>query len=173
MRSSGFTTTELLIAIAIMSVVAVFAFPAANNFLEGGRLTSTANGFVEAFMTARSEAVKRGQPVRVMPGEGAVGFRVATASDPETDIDADDPSTYTEIAVFPAVPDSLEVKFYQGGEAADVEFVEYMATGIRSGGAQDINIYICNQKGTRGRRVDLIASGGTQVEQLDTECPDK
>ena len=162
-RSSGFTIVELLVAIAIVAVVAALAFPAAGTFLEGSRLTSTANSYVEAFATARSEAVKRGESVRVIQEETAnVGFRVATSAAPETDL-----------AVFPPIPSNVKISFYESGSATDVEFVEYLPTGIRSGGAKAINVFVCNADGSRGRRIDLTASGGTSVTKLDSECPSK
>ncbi|HEX4909596.1 MAG TPA: prepilin-type N-terminal cleavage/methylation domain-containing protein, partial [Permianibacter sp.] len=60
MRQSGFTATELLIGMAIIAIVAAMAVPTLGNLIESSRLTTVTNMLVEALMTARSEAVKRG-----------------------------------------------------------------------------------------------------------------
>jgi type IV fimbrial biogenesis protein FimT len=155
-RQSGFTVVELLIGMAIAAVLAAMTLPAINQWVESSRLTTTTNAFVEAFMTARSEAVRRGQAVRVIPGEGAVGFRVVLSSDEEQVIRSFDNEA----------SDAVVVKF-----VPEVDFVEYRSNGSRSAdGIEAVEIYICNKDGDRGRKLSLTVAGGTKVEQLEGGC---
>jgi len=61
----GFTILELIIAIALVAVLSALAVPNLRNAIQNNRLTAQANDFVVAFQLARSEAIKRGQPVSV------------------------------------------------------------------------------------------------------------
>lgn len=161
MRQSGFTATELLIGMAIIAIVATLAVPTLGNLLENSRLTTTTNMLVEALMTARSEAVKRGQPVRVVPSVGAIGVRVVVSSDNSLVRSFDN-----EISTNDGAESPVFLQFSQ-----NIAFVEYQANGIRSGGATDVSIYVCNKNKTKGRRIDLGVTGSTQVEQLEGACP--
>ncbi|MFZ5841643.1 MAG: GspH/FimT family pseudopilin [Pseudomonadota bacterium] len=161
MRQSGFTATELLIGMAIIAIIATLAVPTLGNLIENSRLTTTTNMLVEALMTARSEAVKRGEPVRVIPGDGDIGVQVVVSNDNSLIRSFDN-----EITTGDGADSPVFLKFSE-----DIEFVEYQANGIRTGGAAAIQIYVCNRAGTKGRRIDLGVTGSTQVEQLEGACP--
>ncbi len=64
-RSNGFTIIELLVTLAIAALILGLAAPSFNEFRRNGRLTSTANDFLGAVQFARTEAIKRQQPVSV------------------------------------------------------------------------------------------------------------
>ncbi len=61
----GFTLVELLVTVAVLAVVLTLGLPALQRTLERNRVTSDANRLVSALHLARSEAVKRGEPVLV------------------------------------------------------------------------------------------------------------
>lgn len=63
--SRGFTLVELLVTVAIIAILAGLAAPSFVQFLARQAVTSQANEFASALRTARSEALKRGLPVRV------------------------------------------------------------------------------------------------------------
>lgn len=77
-RSHGFTIIELLVTLAIAALILGLAAPSFNEFRRNGRLTGTANDFLATVQIARTEAIKRQQPVSIC----------ATADDP-TDPAAD------------------------------------------------------------------------------------
>ena len=61
----GFTLMELLLAVAILAIVTTAALPAFTTFIQNNRLTGQTNELVTAFQFARSEALKRADPVTV------------------------------------------------------------------------------------------------------------
>ena len=156
MRQSGFTITELLIGMAIIAIVATLAVPTLGNLLESSRLTSTTNALVEALMTARSEAVKRGQAVRVIPGDGEIGFRVVLSADEDEVIRSFDNEATS----------ALSIKFNPS-----VDFVEYQPSGVRTVGGAAVQISVCNKSATKGRRINLGVTGSTTVDNLEGSCP--
>jgi type IV fimbrial biogenesis protein FimT len=62
-RVHGFTLVELAVTMAIMAILAMIAIPAFNNISLGTKLNSISNAFVSSVQLARSEAIKRNQPV--------------------------------------------------------------------------------------------------------------
>lgn len=66
-QSRGFTLIELMLALLIAGVVLGLAVPSMGKMMERGQTTSTFNRLIGDLAFARSEAVKRGQPVVVCP----------------------------------------------------------------------------------------------------------
>jgi type IV fimbrial biogenesis protein FimT len=58
---------ELMVTLAIAGVVLGIGAPSFRDFLRNNRLTSAANDFLAATQVARTEAIKRQQPVSVCP----------------------------------------------------------------------------------------------------------
>jgi prepilin-type N-terminal cleavage/methylation domain-containing protein len=54
----GFTLYELMITLAVVSIVLAFGLPNLAEFRQNGRMTATANDFHAAFHMARSEAAR-------------------------------------------------------------------------------------------------------------------
>jgi type IV fimbrial biogenesis protein FimT len=63
----GFTLIELLTVLMIVAVLATIATPSFRDLLINQRLASTSSDFVATLTTARSEAIKYAQPVKVAP----------------------------------------------------------------------------------------------------------
>jgi type IV fimbrial biogenesis protein FimT len=61
----GFTLIELLVTLSIATILLTIAVPSFIDFIRNSRLSSQTNDFVLALMSAKSEAVKRGQSVVV------------------------------------------------------------------------------------------------------------
>lgn len=63
----GFTLIELMIAIALLGIIAALAAPSMANFVIRQRVSSQANELMLSLAFARSEAIKRNVPIRLLP----------------------------------------------------------------------------------------------------------
>lgn len=66
-KQSGFTLLELLIALAVISIVLTVAVPSFQSIIEKNSVTTSINEFAASLRLARTEAVKRGRLVVVCP----------------------------------------------------------------------------------------------------------
>ena len=64
-KNSGFTLLELIVVVALVSIVMMIAIPSMNTFTQNDRLTTNINALIGNFAYARSEAVKRSQQVSI------------------------------------------------------------------------------------------------------------
>ena len=64
-KNSGFTLLELIITVALISIVTTFAIPSITTFTKNDRLTTNINTLVGHLGLARSESIKRSQQVSV------------------------------------------------------------------------------------------------------------
>lgn len=64
-KYTGFTLVELMITIAIISVLLVVGLPSLKTFMQGNQLVASTNELISAFHVARSEAIKRNNTVTI------------------------------------------------------------------------------------------------------------
>lgn len=62
---AGFTIIELMITVAVASILLAIAVPSFNQMIVSGRLTAQSNEMIAAISLARSEAIKRNASVRL------------------------------------------------------------------------------------------------------------
>lgn len=70
-KNSGFTLLELIITVAVISLVMAFAIPSMTTFNQNDRLTTNINALVGHLAYARSEAVKTSQQVSLCSSSDA------------------------------------------------------------------------------------------------------
>ena len=68
-RTAGFTLVELMVVLAVLTIMLTLAAPSFTSFLRSAELSTAANSFVASLNAARSEAMKRNLPAMVMPLE--------------------------------------------------------------------------------------------------------
>lgn len=76
---SGFTLVELMIVLAVLAVLMGLAVPSMGQFMLSGKLRAYSNEMVASVVLARSEAIKRNQPVRLCVANAA-GTACASSS---------------------------------------------------------------------------------------------
>ncbi|HET9047431.1 MAG TPA: GspH/FimT family pseudopilin [Chiayiivirga sp.] len=64
-RVRGFTLVELIITIAVASIILAIAIPSFRSMMSANNVTNTYNDLLAALRTARAEAVTRNAPIRV------------------------------------------------------------------------------------------------------------
>lgn len=159
MKTKGFSLVELLVVMAMVAIVATLAGPAFNQFLEAGRLTSTANSFVEALAVARSEAVRRQANVKVVAAldggnnpNWTEGWNVVLSADDTVIKTFDSPGAGLTFSGLPAAQE-----------------IEYLPNGNRTAGAAALVWNVCG-KSERGRKMSVSVFGEVSIEKLESGC---
>lgn len=157
LKIRGFTLTELMIALALLSILAAIAMPAFDNFTLNSRLRTYSNDFAAAAKLARSEALKRNAPVRMcMSADGATctnsgsweqGWLVVTAAD-------------EVVRAWPAVVSGYRV-------TSAVSLLTFQANGLGGG----MTALVCRQTpvvGGQERVITVSTLGRTEVAKTAT-----
>jgi type IV fimbrial biogenesis protein FimT len=77
-RPGGFTMIELMIVVALIAIVLALAAPSFTNTLAKNRAQGVASELGTDLQYARSEAVQRNAPVRIIVGSGAEALKSVT-----------------------------------------------------------------------------------------------
>lgn len=94
-KNSGFTLLELMIILAVVSVLMMIAIPSMTTFSQNDRLTTNINTLVGHLAYARSEAVKTSQQVAVCASNDASTCSGGWADGWIVYIDADADNSFT------------------------------------------------------------------------------
>ncbi len=164
----GFTLMEMMVTLAIASILLALAVPNMRDFVQNNRAVSLSSNFMSAMNVARSEAIKRGSPVSVC-ASGDVNQ--TSCGGPWTNgwIVFDDPNGDGDLAVA-----SDRVKVYgmlNGGATltSAVNAVTFSNTGFVDAGSGNFTLSAADCRGNYGRVVALSNTGRMHVSAI--ACP--
>jgi len=144
-----------MIVVVLISIIATIAVPGFQSMIESNRLTSTANGTLGLLNYARSEAVKRGEPVQVQARGGDLqeGLEVRLVS-------AD--STADPIRVSDKMPGDVTLTIPSPGTLPML----FSGRGERLGD-NNVTYRLCPGNGRPG--IDIIVNRGGQANRAETD----
>lgn len=181
----GFTLIELMVGVAVLSIILLFGVPSFQGAIASNRLTSATNDLLSAMALARSEAIRRGARVTVCKSadgaactsagtwqQGWIVFLDTTRAAGDPVVDAGE----TVLSVVPALPDSVTVQ----GTAAVATFLSFSADGTvrtMTGTALAGTIRVCSTSTaladtTRGRELNISSAGrmATSTVNVSSAC---
>ena len=188
-RHFGFTLMELMVVLAIASVIMGLAVPNFRTFIRNSRLTSSANDLLGSISLARTEAIKRQLPVAVCAttdpnatppvcsgawSQGASSAWVVWV-DADNDWVPDNNVNEPVLQRHSALDASITLRSDNNGR------IKYQLTGFASppsgGITPTANIAMCDSRGTvatvgglsAARAVRVSATGRPRVSRSTTE----
>lgn len=161
--SSGFTIVELMVSLAVASILIGIAIPAFTDFIRQRTLTTGVNDMVLAITYARSEAVRRGETVSV------------EALDPDADNEWG--GGYCVVVgaagncageVLRRFEPAANAVFDGVGALNNVTRLSFNARGMLTPGVNG-SILLCRDGVNRGRALNVNVVGRTDVDS-EWEC---
>lgn len=159
---SGFTLVELMVTLAVLSIVMAVAVPSMADFTANNQLATAKSAFASAVALARTEAAKRGRVVIVQAAAGggagneyAGGWGLYVDDDGNGAVNAGD----TQLRLFEAPPAAVKV--------SGVATLSFRATGYLNGNGSQ-NFTICRAGSGAGFQVTVLPSGVADVAAITT-----
>jgi type IV fimbrial biogenesis protein FimT len=161
--SRGFTLIELMIALAIGSLLVMLGLPSFNEFLRNSEIRSTTESVVNGLRLARTEAVRRNQLVTFTLVSGGPGWTLDQVNAcPATNIQTYSKSeggTNTAAAITPAA--AVSVTFNGMGRITPTATTA-SCVAATTPNLQRLDISSTLALGSRSLRIVLPVDGGTQ-----------
>lgn len=148
--SKGVTLIELMVGLAVLSVLLTIGIPSFKNIIRDSRLTSQSNELLGSMMAARSEAVKRNAPVELISSDWTEGWQLTVKEGGEVLRNYRALSGNNSLACDDGC---TKVTFYGSG---------------RAGSAAKFTLNSGNGDGSR--RIELSLNGKAKVCKPEEEC---
>ncbi|MEN8166318.1 MAG: GspH/FimT family protein [Pseudomonadota bacterium] len=177
-KRSGFTLIELMITLAVMTIVLTMGVPSFLQMMRNNHTVTQANQLVTSLNLARSEAVKRGMRVTVMKtgAEWENGWRIFSDLDGDSVLDDDGDAVLCELGedcvlrIYPALSDNYTLR--TGGNFTN--WVAYLPTGQSKGDPFSNDTFrLCadDQDTAKGRSIAISLLGRITMNAGTTVCP--
>lgn len=184
-REDGFTLTELLVSVTVLSIVLAVGVPSFSSLIARNRISSQTNEFIAGLNLARSEAVRRAQTVTMRSSGGEAEY--ATGWDVFTDADGDGAKADGDVLVRTARSSSaaaaIERVAKTGTPSTPVYTVAtsstsdrmYVVFNGRGGNDAGTALYfrVCDKRNStvKGRVVQVSTVGRVSVIDANLTCP--
>ena len=172
-RCRGFTLIELMMVIAVATVLLGFGVPSVTSLMNSNKLTAASNALLSSMRLARSEAFKRNS--RVVLCKSADGNSCTNAGGWEQgwivfhDANSDGEHSGDEAVIERGnpLPSSLRLT----GNSTVAKYVSFVANGggrMAGGGFQAGTVTVCNLSAAGGeaRQIVLNAVGRPRVQRV-------
>ncbi|MGB5832393.1 MAG: GspH/FimT family pseudopilin [Thiohalocapsa sp.] len=169
-KLKGLTLIELMIMMALLSIVLVLGIPSFQELIRSNRLTAANNALVGSLNLSRSEAIRRN--VRVTVCKSANGAACTNGGSWEqgwivfTDLNNNKTLESADETVL-LVHDGVGGKLTMVGDTDVSDYVSYVARGntqLTDGGIQSGTIKTCEGNvGSTGRSLNIAPTGRVQV----------
>ena len=154
----GFSLIELVVSVAVLSILTTVAIPGFSRLIESTRLTSATNALTTALQLARSEAINRNAGVQVCPGDDPTDCTQSWALGWQVTLTADN----SVIKQWEAPPSDVTL-VQQGGSA----LIQFRGNGQSQAAAQvGLKRYGCTGTETDGRQISISAIGRASVRDV-------
>ena len=172
-RQRGFTLIELMIVVAVATVLLGFGIPSMSTLMNSNKLTAASNALLSSMRLARSEAFKRnGRVVLCKSRDGVVctmsgGWEQGWLVFHDADGNGEHGQAEVVIERGNPLPSTLRLT----GNSSIAKYMSFVATGatrIATGGFQAGTVTVCNLSATGGeaRQIVLNAFGRPRVERV-------
>jgi type IV fimbrial biogenesis protein FimT len=169
-RTRGFTLIELMTAITVLAVLLGLAIPAFRDIIRNNRITAQNNDFIGGLNFARSEALKRSNPVSVCSStDGATCAGVTNWStgwivfaDVNANGTMDGGAEAPALQVGPATTGGLTLN------STTRTFVRYSSSGVSSG-TETFDLLKPGCVGNYARRITISTTG--RITSVVAACP--
>ena len=161
---AGLTLIELMVTLAVAVVMMAMAVPSMSDFLENQHVAALKSSLSGAVALARTEAVKRGQPVILQAiGEGPSGNEYINGWEVVVDEDGNGSAGSSELRLRRAA--QLQERLRSGGPRS----LAFLPSGALSVQAAQV-FTLCRQSGSNaGFRLTVAPSGVSDVLAI-TSC---
>ncbi len=165
----GFTIFELMIAVALISVMLTMGLPSFSNTIEQNQLSTKINELISTLQYARSESVKTGKRVTVCMSDDGVNCGASGYEDGWLVFVDDAPAdgNYDAGEQLLKIHEALDANITLRGNNRFANFISYLPTGgianADPDAAQDHFVLCKSADTTKSRAVFVITSGRARV----------
>ena len=171
-HANGFTLIELIVTLAVASILIGTGVPAFSNLIADGRQTASYNALVSDLHYARSEAVKRSKTVVVCARAGTDSCASSGNWDGGWLLFVDENGDSTLDSGETIIRNGISLQDEQSLTSAYFSNTLSIAYTSRGGAKSTGTLTLCDDRGAeRARAVSVVLSGGVR-RAVDTDSDD-
>lgn len=151
---------EMLVAVVVFALVISLGVPSFRSLSKAVRLSTQANDFISSATFARSEAVKRGERVRISANAGGGGVN-EWGKGWKIWVDTDGNGVMTASDEVLMIADAFKNSDFNSLE--NVMELEYLPTGYING-INRLSFELCQASGNKGKKIIARSTGRIDVD---------